>query len=88
MCHLIYKEHGILESTLKAKIKGCIVKSSRIRISMFFIFAALPFSVQAKQVCMNIYIHGIISIKPHITVTNFIRFLTDNVKESIYAETV
>jgi hypothetical protein len=55
---------------------------------MFFIFAALPFSVQAKQVCMNIYIHGIISIKPHITVTNFIRFLTDNVKESIYAETV
>ncbi len=64
------------------------MKTSRIRLSIFFIFAALPFSTQATQVWMNVYIHGIISIKPHITVTNFIRFLTDNVKESIYAETV
>lgn len=45
-------------------------------------------SNQKEQVWFNVYVHGIISIKPHITVSNFIRFLTDNVYDSIYAETV
>lgn len=41
-----------------------------------------------KEVWLNIFIHGIISIRPHITVTNFIRFLTDDVCESVYGQTV
>lgn len=41
-----------------------------------------------RNVWLNVFVHGIISIKPHITVSNFVRFLTDNVCESIYAETV
>ncbi len=40
------------------------------------------------DVWLNVYIHGIISIRPLVTVTNFPRFLTDNVCDSIYAETV
>ena len=49
--------------------------------------AAIPQS-NGQEVWLNVYIHGIISIKPHITVSNFVRFLTDNVYESMYAETV
>jgi hypothetical protein len=45
-------------------------------------------SNQQEQVWLNVYVHGIISIKPHITVSNFILFLTDNVCDSIYSETV
>lgn len=45
-------------------------------------------SVKTPEVWLNVYVHGIISIKPHITVSNFMRFLTDNVCDSIYAETV
>ncbi len=41
-----------------------------------------------KEVWLTIFVHGIISIKPHITVSNFIRFLNDNVKDSIYYHTV
>lgn len=41
-----------------------------------------------KDVWLTVFVHGIISIKPHVTVTNFIRFLNDDVNESIYAETV
>lgn len=51
-----------------------------------------PFIAQTttpnQEVWLNVFVHGIISIKPHITVTNFIRFLTDNVCESIYGQTV
>lgn len=41
-----------------------------------------------QEVWLTIFVHGIISIKPHITVSNFIRFLTDNVQDSIYYHTV
>jgi len=43
---------------------------------------------QEPDVWLTIFVHGIISIKPHITVSNFMRFLTDNVRDSIYGETV
>lgn len=42
----------------------------------------------SQEVWLNVYVHGIISIKPHITLSNFMRFLTDDVYDSIYAETV
>ena len=41
-----------------------------------------------QDVWLTVFVHGIISIKPHVTVTNFIRFLNDDVNESLYAETV
>lgn len=58
--------------------------------SILFMLMAVcaPLAAHAQEIWMNIFIHGIISIKPHITVTNFLRFLTDNVKDSVYAETV
>ena len=40
------------------------------------------------DVWLTIFVHGIISIKPYTTVTNFVRFLTDNVSDSPYGTTV
>lgn len=44
--------------------------------------------VKKDDVWITVFIHGIISIKSHTTVTNFIRFLTDNVADSPYGMTV
>ena len=41
-----------------------------------------------QDVWLTVFVHGIISIKPHVTVTNFLRFLNDDLNESLYAETV
>ena len=46
-------------------------------------------AVETKpEVWLTIFVHGIISIKPYTTVTNFVRFLTDNVCDSPYGTTV
>lgn len=45
-------------------------------------------SSASKQVWVNVFIHGIISIKPLVTLSNFMRFLTDNVYDSPYAQTI
>ncbi len=42
----------------------------------------------SDQAWVTIFVHGIISIKPHLTVTNFVRFLNDNVYGSPYGQTV
>lgn len=41
-----------------------------------------------KKVRLTFFVHGIMSIKPHLSFANFIRFLTDNVENTIYSETV
>lgn len=41
-----------------------------------------------KEVWLTVFVHGIISIKPHTTLLNFPRFLTDNVIDSPYGQTV
>lgn len=57
---------------------------------LFFIIISFPSGAgeQKKDVWLTVFVHGIISIKPHITLSNFIRFLNDNVTESIYYHTV
>ena len=47
-----------------------------------------PQKSDSQDVWLTVFIHGIISIKPHVTITNFIRFLNDDLDESLYAETV
>ncbi len=41
-----------------------------------------------KEVCITVFVHGIMSIKPHLSIDNFIRFLTDNVTNTRYSRTV
>ena len=48
-----------------------------------------PLITTAKEeVWLTVFVHGIVSITPYVTVTNFPRFLTDNLEDSPYGETV
>src|SRR5438067_2255080 len=41
-----------------------------------------------KEVWLNFFVHGIMSIKPHINMGNFLRFMKDDVENTTYAKTV
>ena len=41
-----------------------------------------------KIVRMTIFVHGIMSIKPHLSFSNFMRFITDRVEDTVYSDTV
>lgn len=81
---------------IKAR-KATLFSLQKILCSFLFL---CPFSLSAdlktavteqpakKEVWLTIFVHGIMSIKPHITVSNFLRFLTDNVTDSVYYHTV
>lgn len=43
---------------------------------------------QKPQVWLTVFIHGIMSVKPHLTPANFLRFIRDDVDKTIYATTV
>jgi len=50
--------------------------------------ASVASSTEPPQVWITVFIHGIKSIKSHITITNFIRFMTDTCDDTLYAQTV
>lgn len=41
-----------------------------------------------KKVRLTFFVHGIMSIKPHLSFANFFRFMTDRVEDTLYSETV
>lgn len=41
-----------------------------------------------EQVWINVFVHGIMSIKPHLNLSNFMRFMRDDVENTTYAKTV
>lgn len=43
---------------------------------------------QPKEVWLNVFVHGIMSIKPHISWNNFMLFLKDEVQGTLYEKTV
>lgn len=47
-----------------------------------------PAEKQAQEVWLNFFVHGIMSIKPHLTLENFLRFMRDDVEDTTYAKTV
>lgn len=44
-------------------------------------------SVQ-EEVCLTIFVHGILNIKPHLSFSNLIRFMRDQITDSVYARAV
>ncbi|HEV2601151.1 MAG TPA: hypothetical protein VGT41_02535 [Candidatus Babeliales bacterium] len=50
--------------------------------------SATQSSQEQPEVWINVFVHGIMSVKPHIGITNFLRFMTDRVESTIYSETV
>ncbi len=56
-----------------------------------FLFALSSDKINAqppKKVRLTVFVHGIMSIKPHLSFANFLRFLSDNVEDTVYSETV
>lgn len=41
-----------------------------------------------NKVRLTFFVHGIMSIRPHISFSNFMRFITDRVEDTLYADTV
>lgn len=41
-----------------------------------------------KEVWITVFVHGIMSIKPHINWSNFMRFMKDDVEDTLYEKTV
>lgn len=49
-------------------------------------FATAPQAL--KKVRITVFVHGIMSIKPHLSFANFLRFMSDKVEDTFYSETV
>ena len=43
---------------------------------------------QPKEIWVNVFIHGIMSIKPHVSWSNFMRFMKDDIEDTLYEKTV
>ncbi len=41
-----------------------------------------------KETWIVVFVHGIMSIQPHVNAANFIRFITDDVQQTTYSKTV
>lgn len=51
--------------------------------------ACFPAKIEPrKEVWLNIFVHGIMSIKPHLNLSNFMRFMRDDIENTTYAKTV
>jgi hypothetical protein len=48
----------------------------------------IPEDIPPKEVWINIFVHGIMSIKPHLNISNFMRFMVDDVLNTTYSKTV
>lgn len=45
-------------------------------------------SEEKKEVWLVYFVHGIMSIKPHLTIDNFLRFMRDDVEDTTYSRTI
>jgi hypothetical protein len=45
-------------------------------------------AIQSKETWINIFVHGIMSIKPHVSFNNILRFMSDDVENTTYSKTV
>lgn len=59
-------------------------------ILLSFLFGVVGTSAaqDAPETWLTIFVHGIMSIKPHISYNNFLRFMTDDVNDTVYSKTV
>jgi hypothetical protein len=49
---------------------------------------AVPVQKEVEETWLNVFVHGIMSVAPHIGISNFIRFMTDNIEDTVYFDTV
>lgn len=63
-----------------------------VRINKIFLASILSICISSHirptDVTLTVFVHGIMSIQPHLTVSNIMRFMKDKIHKSIYATTV
>ncbi len=57
-------------------------------IAIFLSSTCIKPDISPQETWLTIFIHGIMSIKPHLSMANFLRFMTDNVENTVYSYTV
>ncbi len=68
------------------RVSICHFFKKWVFISFLFGFLGLSATNQTKKKNVTIFVHGIISITPHLSVSNFFRFLNDRIENTIYFE--
>ena len=59
-----------------------------LKLSSLYCKKVEPNHHPAKEVWVNVFVHGIMSIKPHLSWSNFMLFLKDEVEGTLYEKTV
>lgn len=81
----------------KEKGRAVLTFQKKLRyLGFFLIMSCTAFSIDqtysepgsGKPVWVNVFVHGIVSIKPLTTLGNFLRFINDNFEDSPYALTI
>src|SRR5579863_8326657 len=49
---------------------------------------ATPTVDTKEEVWVTVFVHGIMSIQPHLTIQNVMRFVRDDVYDTVYSKTV
>jgi len=82
-----YHKKGFLRENMKIRVLIIALISSLLPV---FAGHATTDGIKAspKEVCITVFVHGIMSIKPHLSIGNFIRFMVDDVEDTIYSRTV
>ncbi|QQR53980.1 hypothetical protein IPH25_03965 [bacterium] len=65
-----------------------VIKKQLLSILIAPLLFTVIFATKAEEVWITVYIHGIMSITPHLNVGNFMRFMNDNVLHTLYAKQV
>lgn len=50
--------------------------------------ASTPKNLPVRDTWLVVFVHGIKSIKPHVSISNFLRFMTDDISNTVYSKTV
>ncbi len=50
--------------------------------------AKSSFSLPPADIWINVFVHGIMSIRPHLNMSNFVRFTTDDIENTVYSKSV
>ena len=70
-----------MRSALTALLIGCFFATSML-------YPESSTCQQPKEVWITVFVHGIMSIKSHLTLSSFFRFMQDQMHDTIYAKTV
>lgn len=77
-----------LEENMKIKILIPLLIGGFLAAATGGTIALIHHLNKPQEVCITVFVHGIMSIKPHLSLGNFIRFMADDVEDTVYSRTV